>query len=114
MHQMMSEVSLLQQGMGEHADELDKIAALKRLEELKLKIEMFKMRHAPRSKDEAAGKKFAFWNTQPVPKLNDENELCNEPIEPPKEISQIRKEPLNLPAGFVWDSVNIDNEAEVI
>lgn len=33
----------------------------------------------------------------------------NEPIEPDKAIEEIRKEPLSLPQGFQWDTLNMDD-----
>jgi glycylpeptide N-tetradecanoyltransferase len=34
-------------------------------------------------------------------------------IEPEVPVSEIRQEPYSLPAGFVWDTVHIDNEAQL-
>lgn len=39
----------------------------------------------------------------------DELGFVNEPIDPPKSIEQIRKEPLTLVPGFTWDTLNIDD-----
>lgn len=38
----------------------------------------------------------------------DEKITVNEPIEPDKEISEIRAEPYSLPDGFQWDTLNLD------
>lgn len=48
-------------------------------------------------------------------KLGDEiSDNVNEPIEPNKSIEEIRKEPLSLPQGFQWDTLNIDDADVVI
>ncbi|XP_055913122.1 glycylpeptide N-tetradecanoyltransferase [Eupeodes corollae] len=57
---------------------------------------------------ENANKKFTFWSTQPVPKLNEEV-FTNESIEPDKDISEIRQEPYTLPEGFKWDTLNLNS-----
>jgi len=51
-------------------------------------------------------KKFAFWSTQPVTKL-DEQVTTNECIEPNKEVSEIRAEPYTLPGGFKWVTLDL-------
>ncbi|XP_055376250.1 glycylpeptide N-tetradecanoyltransferase [Condylostylus longicornis] len=53
-------------------------------------------------------KKFAFWSTQPVPKLNEEVST-NESIEPDKEVSEIRSTPYTLPSGFTWDTLDLND-----
>ena len=37
----------------------------------------------------------------------------NEPIEPDKPASEIRQEPYSLPAGFIWDTLMLDNTQTV-
>ncbi|CAG5120226.1 unnamed protein product [Candidula unifasciata] len=61
---------------------------------------------APKSFDEAKKKKYQFWETQPVPKF-DEDVTVNEEIEVDKQPNEIRQEPLTLPAGFMWDTLDI-------
>ncbi|CAL1528474.1 unnamed protein product [Lymnaea stagnalis] len=61
---------------------------------------------APKSLDEAKKKKYQFWETQPVPKF-DEDIKVNEEIEKDKGPSEIRQESLTLPTGFVWDTLDI-------
>ncbi|XP_059173165.1 glycylpeptide N-tetradecanoyltransferase 2-like [Physella acuta] len=61
---------------------------------------------APKSLDEAKKKKYQFWETQPVPKF-DEDIKVNEEIEKDKGPSEIRQEPLTLPTGFMWDTLDI-------
>jgi len=51
-------------------------------------------------------KDWAFWNTQPVPKFDEEiTDKDIGPIEGARE--NVRKEPYSLPKGFEWDTVNI-------
>ncbi|KAL7286435.1 glycylpeptide N-tetradecanoyltransferase [Trichogramma pretiosum] len=53
-------------------------------------------------------KSYEFWNTQPVPKLDEKIET-NEAIEPDKE--SVRAEPYSLPEGFHWDTLSLDDPA---
>nr|CAG4640821.1 EOG090X055U [Eulimnadia texana] len=67
--------------------------------------------HSPgavKTTEAAMQKAYEFWNTQPVPKL-DEQITVNEPIEPDKPLSEIRAEPYSLPQGFVWDTLTLDD-----
>uniref|UniRef100_A0AC34Q1A1 Glycylpeptide N-tetradecanoyltransferase n=1 Tax=Panagrolaimus sp. JU765 TaxID=591449 RepID=A0AC34Q1A1_9BILA len=53
---------------------------------------------------------FKFWNTQPVPKL-DEEVTENTFIDPAVPVDQIQQHPYALPAGFQWTDVDLnDNE----
>jgi len=63
---------------------------------------------APKTPDEALRKTYQFWDTQPVPKL-DEKVVTNEPIEPDKEESEIRGDPYALPEGFHWETLDISD-----
>lgn len=59
-------------------------------------------------------KEYKFWNTQPVPKI-DANDETNEsefhkPIEADKQISEIKQEPYALPEGFIWETLDLTNE----
>lgn len=38
----------------------------------------------------------------------DEKIQKNEPIEPDRQLDEIRPEPYSLPDGFVWDTLNLD------
>jgi len=58
-------------------------------------------------------KKFAFWSTQPVTKL-DEQVTTNECIEPNKEVSEIRAEPYTLPGGFKWVTLDLTDAESYI
>lgn len=55
-------------------------------------------------------KRYQFWETQPVPRLNETPE-SSEAIEPNKTPDQVKSEPYNLPDGFVWDTLEIDNDS---
>ncbi|PRD26323.1 UNVERIFIED_CONTAM: Nmt1 [Trichonephila clavipes] len=85
-----------------------------KLNEIKKAMEVFNlgvMHQGPaKTQEEAARKHFEFWDTQPVPKIGDEiSANANEPIEPDKSVDEIRKEPLSLPQGFHWDTLDIDD-----
>lgn len=65
----------------------------------------------------AAGstKVYKFWNTQPVPQIHEASEGINEKefhkaIEPDKAISEIKQDPYALPEGFVWDTLDLNND----
>lgn len=66
------------------------------------------MRDIAKTQQEAVQKPFKFWSTQPVPKF-DEIVEHNEPIEPNKQISDIRAEPYALPDGFKWETMKLDD-----
>lgn len=64
----------------------------------------------------ATTSKYKFWNTQPVPKI-DEGSSGDPPagdyhkaIEADKTIAEIKQEPYQLPEGFVWETLHLDNE----
>merc|ERR1711997_838190 len=59
-------------------------------------------------KDSADKKSYEFWSTQPVPKI-DEEITTNEAIEPDVSLDKLRQEPYSLPAGFQWDTLNLDD-----
>ena len=61
-----------------------------------------------KSTEEAAKKTYEFWNTQPVPKI-DEEITTNEAISPDIPLDKLRQEPYSLPGGFEWDTLNIDD-----
>lgn len=68
------------------------------------------------SKDPAGSTKvYKFWNTQPVPKINETTEEVNESelhkaIDVDKKISDIKQDPYALPDGFVWDTLDLNSE----
>ncbi|KRY51777.1 Glycylpeptide N-tetradecanoyltransferase 2, partial [Trichinella britovi] len=69
-------------------------------------------RTQPKSIEAARKKTFHFWDTQPVPKF-EENVLSSEAVEPNKKIEDVRKEPYSLPEGFEWCNVDVDNEEQM-
>uniref|UniRef100_A0A1A8F033 Glycylpeptide N-tetradecanoyltransferase n=1 Tax=Nothobranchius korthausae TaxID=1143690 RepID=A0A1A8F033_9TELE len=69
-------------------------------------MELLSCQGPARSIDEAAKHKYQFWDTQPVPKLN-EVVTTHGPIEADKE--NIRQEPYSLPQGFMWDTLDLGN-----
>lgn len=58
--------------------------------------------------------KHEFWDTQPVPKSTQKfEEVKDGPIINQK-VEDIRKDPLPLPSGFEWTSVDLSNDMEVL
>jgi len=63
-------------------------------------------------KEKASKKHFEFWDTQPVPKLDDKISLhTNESVEGDKQ--DIRQEPFSLPPGFEWDTLDLGDEDQL-
>lgn len=107
--------------------EEEKLKQTLKLEKLKDAINKIKLESAalglntygtqqPKTREDALEKKFEFWDTQPVLKLTETEPTNeeNEPIHPPMDPNKISKDSLNLPQGFIWVSVNIDqDESEV-
>ncbi|VDD90603.1 unnamed protein product [Enterobius vermicularis] len=61
---------------------------------------------------EAQRHHFVFWDTQPVPKIN-ETVTENTFIEASIDKNDVRAEPFSLPSGFKWCDVDINNEKEL-
>lgn len=57
-------------------------------------------------------KDFLFWNTQPVPKM-DQKVTSIGPIDPNTDPLLARQEPYAMPAGFEWVSLDVHNQAEI-
>jgi len=75
-------------------------------------IEAFKKQVAQKGPGGMSKKDWAFWNTQPVPKFDEE--ITDEdmgPIEGKRD--NVRKEPYSLPNGFEWDTVDINNKKDL-
>jgi glycylpeptide N-tetradecanoyltransferase len=55
-----------------------------------------------------------FWDTQPVPKSTDVVQLedYDKPIDVIKTVDDIPEEPLQIPPGFQWCNVNIEDDDE--
>ncbi|CAD5215118.1 unnamed protein product [Bursaphelenchus okinawaensis] len=64
------------------------------------------------SRDDPKSHNYAFWGTQPVPKL-DEDVTENTYIEAPIPKDKLRKDPYNLPKGFNWCNVDLTNDDEL-
>lgn len=69
------------------------------------------------SKEVAAGstKVYKFWNTQPVPKIDKTTDELVESefhkaIEADKMVNEIKQDPFALPEGFVWDTLDLNND----
>jgi len=76
------------------------------IENLKKAMEMLNSRQE--MKDDPSSKEYQFWSTQPVPQIN-EVITSNEAINPDPPIEKIRAEEYSLPAGFKWDTLNLDD-----
>lgn len=64
------------------------------------------------SEDERKNKTYEFWDTQPVPKLDDEIDGdINESVEGDKQ--DIRQEPFSLPPGFNWDTLDLNDDDQL-
>jgi len=52
-----------------------------------------------------------FWDDQPVPKIGEKlkPEDYNQPIEV-KTLGDVRREPLNLPAGYNWANLDLNDD----
>uniref|UniRef100_H3A6P8 Glycylpeptide N-tetradecanoyltransferase n=1 Tax=Latimeria chalumnae TaxID=7897 RepID=H3A6P8_LATCH len=80
---------------------------MQKLQDLQRAMELLSACQGPaKNLDEANKRKYQFWDTQPVPKLN-EVVTTHGPIEPDKE--NIRQEPYSLPQGFMWDTLDLSN-----
>jgi glycylpeptide N-tetradecanoyltransferase len=55
-----------------------------------------------------------FWDSQPVPKSTDEptDADFDKAIDVEKKVEDIRDTPLDIPAGFFWSNINIEDDAE--
>ena len=55
-----------------------------------------------------------FWDTQPVPKLSEEtDDVKSGPIDPPKTVSEVKKEPYSLPASYEWVTCDVLKDSEL-
>jgi glycylpeptide N-tetradecanoyltransferase len=90
--------------------DLIKFLALKDYEKKKERWE----RYQAKSKMLDAPKDHKFWNTQPVPSLSEEigsDQNC--PIDAEVDVSKVRQEPYNMPAGFEWCSIDVNDSVQV-
>ncbi|KAK7576459.1 hypothetical protein V9T40_012745 [Parthenolecanium corni] len=84
------------------------------VQDLKRAMEVFSLAQKPaRTPDEAMQKSYEFWNTQPVPKMDEppDEEFFNGPIEPDQPLESVRPTPYSLPVGFRWDTLNVNDSA---
>ncbi|CAG2171385.1 unnamed protein product [Oppiella nova] len=83
-----------------------------KLQDIKKAVEMLNLYQgsgSAKTPEDAMKKRYEFWDTQPVPRL-DETPDVNDAIEGPKTAEQIKAESLNLPNGFIWDTLDINDE----
>ncbi|XP_068261206.1 glycylpeptide N-tetradecanoyltransferase 2 isoform X2 [Nyctibius grandis] len=84
---------------------------MQKLQDIQRAMELLSACQGPaKNIDEATKRKYQFWDTQPVPKLN-EVVTSHGAIEPDKD--SVRLEPYSLPQGFMWDTLDLSN-AEVL
>ena len=62
----------------------------------------------------STSKVYKFWNTQPVPKIDEGTSEVNggefhKAIEPDKTIAEIKQDPYALPEGFIWETLDLEN-----
>lgn len=70
-------------------------------------------RPAP-SAGQAPKDKYMFWETQPVVQFSaDAAADAAGPIDAPKSVADVRPDPLPLPAGFAWATVDVTDAAQV-
>ncbi|XP_032281504.1 glycylpeptide N-tetradecanoyltransferase 2 isoform X3 [Mirounga angustirostris] len=80
---------------------------MQKLQDIQRAMELLSACQGPaRSIDEAAKHRYQFWDTQPVPKLN-EVITSHGAIEADKD--NVRQEPYSLPQGFMWDTLDLGN-----
>ena len=58
-------------------------------------------------------KEHKFWNTQPVPGILEEVTEGNGPINPLMTPDQVKQDEYNMPAGFEWCSIDVNDPAQV-
>ncbi|XP_030829999.1 glycylpeptide N-tetradecanoyltransferase 2 [Strongylocentrotus purpuratus] len=82
------------------------------MSKLKAAMELFVPQGPAKNMDEAKKKTYNFWETQPVPSLEETVSVeVNKAVEADK--TDIRKEPYSLPQGFSWDTLDIHSEVEL-
>ena len=70
-------------------------------------------RHRKRQEKNSGDKEHKFWNTQPVPAIQDTFEGECGPLDPNTDIASIKSDPYNMPAGFEWCNINVHDEKEI-
>lgn len=95
-------------------DVLQSAVNLQNLRQLQKSFELLRAGEpkAPKTTEDALKKTYQFWDTQPVPKLDEDVSECG-CIEEDIPIEEVRTEPYTLPQGFVWDTLDI-SDAKVL
>eukprot|EP01038_Epipyxis_sp_PR26KG_P004696 gene4696-6594_t len=75
-----------------------------------LKYQEKEIKRALKGKDVA--KEHKFWNTQPMPQLTDVITEGNGPIDDQKNVSDVRQDPYNMPTGFSWCSLDMNDAVQ--
>ncbi|RDD40200.1 Glycylpeptide N-tetradecanoyltransferase 2 [Trichoplax sp. H2] len=89
----------------------EKAPSMADLKSLQKAMELMSANQRPaKSTAEAASKTFKFWDTQPVPKLDESPTQCGA-IEADKD--DVRKNSYSLPPGFVWDTLDLEDAAQL-
>uniref|UniRef100_A0A8C5P2X4 Glycylpeptide N-tetradecanoyltransferase n=1 Tax=Jaculus jaculus TaxID=51337 RepID=A0A8C5P2X4_JACJA len=80
---------------------------IQKLQDIQRAMELLSVCQIPaRIIDEATKHRYQFWDTQPVPKLN-EVITSHGAIEPDKD--NVCQEPYSLPQGFMWDTLDLSD-----
>ncbi|XP_043923442.1 glycylpeptide N-tetradecanoyltransferase 2 isoform X2 [Protopterus annectens] len=80
---------------------------VQKLQDIQRAMELLSTCQGPaKNLDEANKRKYQFWDTQPVPKLN-EVVTTHGPIEPDKD--NVRQDSYSLPQGFMWDTLDLSS-----
>uniref|UniRef100_A0A8B9KCF5 Glycylpeptide N-tetradecanoyltransferase n=1 Tax=Astyanax mexicanus TaxID=7994 RepID=A0A8B9KCF5_ASTMX len=90
--------------------ELDALPEEKQ-QEIQRALHLFSLGQGPpKNLQDARKHNFRFWNTQPVPKL-DEEVTTHGPIQSEKQ--SVREESYSLPEGFCWDTLDLGNPEQL-
>jgi glycylpeptide N-tetradecanoyltransferase len=54
-----------------------------------------------------------FWNTQPVPAIKDTFEGECGPLDPNTDVASVKADPYNMPAGFEWCNIDVNDPAQI-
>ena len=93
----------------------DAAAAVANDEEKQKLVEALYGRPQRKGGEEGESKTHKFWDTQPVPKETEDTSDMNAsgPIDETKTVEDINPEPLNLPTGFEWVSMDVTNDEQL-
>ena len=70
-------------------------------------------RQRKKAEKQSGDKEHKFWNTQPVPQIKDTFEGECGPLDPNTDVSTVKAEPYNMPAGFEWCDVDVTDAAQI-